>query len=140
MLLATGCGKEDQLYREVYWVDLYVENTSDGFIEFVFEDFVSVSSDRQANPYYLASAGRFFLDHGLDRYVLAPGKCCYLKASVNKEQVDRYAKDIREAVKVSIPVWVGDAAGTHAGTEETGCTWREDHVIVIARELLAAGK
>lgn len=138
-LIATACGEDTESYNEQYWVSLYLENTSDHYIIFAFEDFVSVSSDRQDNPYYLASSGSYFLDFRMDRIILAPGKGCYLTASVSKDKVDGYAVDTSEIVTVKIPVSVWDYPSVHLAAGELDYSWKEDHVITVTRDQFVNG-
>lgn len=132
-LIAAACGEDTESINEQYWVSLYLENTSDHYIIFAFEDFVSVSSDRQDNPYYLASSGSHFLDFRMDRITLAPGKGCYLTASVSKDKVDGYAVDASEVVTVKIPVSVWDYPSDHLAAGELDYSWKDDHVITVTR-------
>lgn len=138
-LIATACGEDTESYNEQYWISLYLENTSDQYIVFAFEDFVSVSSDRQDNPYYLASSGSYFLDFRMDRITLAPGKGCSLMASVSKDKVDGYAVDASEIVTVKIPVSVWDYPSDHLAAGELDHSWKEDHVITVTRDQLVNG-
>ena len=134
-LFATGCGENKETYPAKYWVYLYLENTHDRDVIFSFDDFVFVSSDRQENPYYLASSGIFYLDYAADQIRLAPGKGCYLQASVSKEKVDGFAKDINEVVAVSIPVCVWEVPDG----ESTAGDWSEEHVVRITRAQFVHG-
>ena len=138
-LIATACGENTKSSNEKYWVSLYLEYTSDHYVIFAFEDFVSVSSDRQDNPYYLASSGSYFLDFRMDRITLAPGKGCSLVASVSKDKVDGYAVDASEIVTVKIPVSVWDYPSDHLAAGELDYSWKEDHVITVTRDQLVNG-
>ena len=138
-LLVTACGEDTESYNEQYWISLYLENTSDHYIIFAFEDFVSVSSDQQDKPYYLASSGSYFLDFRMDRITLAPGKGCSLVASVSKDKVDGYAVDASEIVTVKIPVSVWDYPSDHLAAGELDYSWKEDHVITVTRDQFVNG-